>query len=84
METLKDLKLTNLERTVIFHLAYCDEYNEMACANLIELTNETKIDSKILRGVLASLSKKEIIEISEYPNREVAYLLYNEYNHTLI
>jgi hypothetical protein len=56
----------------------------MACANLIELTNETKIDSKILRGVLASLSKKEIIEISEYPNREVAYLLYNEYNHTLI
>jgi len=79
---LKEMELTDLERTVIFKMANMDKFEEMATGNADGISEETEIPIKILRGVLSSLHKKDILMEGEYPDGEVAHHLKNEYNYT--
>lgn len=79
--TLKELKLTDLETKVVFEMASFDEFDEMSCGDDTEISEATNIDTKKLRGVLSSLSKKGVIYEGEYPNGVTAHYLKNEFNY---
>jgi predicted transcriptional regulator len=64
--TINDLKLTDLEKTVLENLInnlYAEPGFSDVDAN--DISRETKISTKSIRGVLSSLVKKEIISLHE-------------------
>ena len=68
-------KLTELENKVLTALEEGDEFEEMPSMCIQEIYDETKLNKKILRGVLSSLFKKDLITEGEYPNGMTAYHL---------
>lgn len=67
-------KVTELELKVITSLSFSDEFDEMPCADFDYLI-EDGITKDVLKGVLSSLIKKEIVSLGEYPNGLTAYYL---------
>ena len=67
--------LTQLENKVLIELQNGDNFEEMPTMCIGELYDETGLSKKVLRGVLGSLYKKELITEGEYPNGMTAYHL---------
>jgi len=55
--------LTELESQVVEYLKGCDEYDERSYAHIDDIAECTKIDPKSLRGVLSSLTQKDVLYV---------------------
>lgn len=68
---------TELEQKVLDTLKeYGEDYNEAHTLHPDDLSENSGIVPEKLRGVISSLSKKEAIEISEYPNESTCIMLH--------
>jgi hypothetical protein len=60
--------ITELEKLVIYTIrAYGDDWYEIPHMTVSEISEETEIPMKKLRGVISSLEQKGIIQESELP-----------------
>jgi hypothetical protein len=74
---MKDLKITQLEETVLEIISWGDEYEETPAecfGNIMDSFNGSKNQ---LKGVLGSLITKDLIWEGEYPNGLNSYHLNN-------
>ena len=77
-----DLKYTELEKSVMETLSHPNGNGEMVGVNsgdYLELW-DFKIENKILRGVLSSLVKKDIIKVYDWEFGTVVELTQNGFN----
>lgn len=54
---------TELEKKVIDSLKRCDEYDEKKYSCAEDLASSVGVSTKVIRGVLSSLSQKGIVDI---------------------
>ena len=60
--------ITELEQLVIYTItAYGDDWYEIPHMTVSEISEETEIPMKQLRGVISTLEQKDIIQESELP-----------------
>lgn len=76
MQTLTT-NLTELETLVLESISQGDYYNDMPTECIENLTDNLNINTKILRGVLSSLIKKDLIRVGEFPNGLTSFSLKN-------
>ena len=67
--------LTALEQMVINVIANGDSYDDMPSECIENISDETGVNNKILRGVLSSLEQKNVIKVGWYPNGMKAFML---------
>ena len=67
------VKLTELELKVVNVLKNADWFDDMPTESIGNLVDETKLSTKVLRGVLSSLIQKEIVIQGEFPNGMTAF-----------
>jgi DNA-binding IscR family transcriptional regulator len=67
------LNLTELELSVLNSLSNQDSYDELPTSSVENLTDETGISVKVIRGVLSSLVKKELVKTTTYINGKTAF-----------
>jgi Fe2+ or Zn2+ uptake regulation protein len=72
--------LTTLELKVLEVLRNQDWFEDMPTANIKDLSLDTKIEVKSLRGVLTSLQEKGIVTTGEFPNGMTAFHLFKDIN----
>tara|TARA_R110000772_G_scaffold93212_4_gene190480 strand:- start:1199 stop:1417 length:219 start_codon:yes stop_codon:yes gene_type:complete len=59
---------TELEQLVIYTItAYGEDWDDIPHMTVLEISEETEIPMKQLRGVISSLEQKDIIQESELP-----------------
>jgi hypothetical protein len=66
---------TELEQMVINVIAKGDYYDDMPSECIGNISDITGVDNKILRGVLSSLEKKNVVIVGWYPNGMKAFML---------
>ena len=60
--------ITELEQLVIYTItAYGEDWDDIPHMTVLEISEETEIPMKQLRGVISSLEQKDIIQESELP-----------------
>ena len=60
--------ITELEQLVIYTIAaYGEDYDQIPHMTVFDISEETEIPMKQLRGVISSLEQKDIIQESELP-----------------
>lgn len=82
MKGEQDMKYTELEKSVMETLSHPNGNGEMCGVNegdYLELWN-FKMDNKVLRGVLSSLVKKDIIKIYDWEFGTVVELTENGFD----
>ena len=62
------MKITTLEQQVIDSIATGDDWDGFPHMTASEISEETNIPMKQLRGVISSLEQKDIIQESELPD----------------
>ncbi len=62
------MNITELEQQVITSIATGDEWDGFPHLTVSEISEETSIPMKQLRGVISSLEQKDIIQESELPD----------------
>ena len=75
MKTIENLNLTDLEKKVIDVISLGDEYEGTPAEGIQNISISTGLSTKVLRGVLSSLLKKEIISEGEFPNGKTSFHL---------
>jgi len=62
------MNITTLEQQVIDSIAIGDDWDGFPHLTVSEISEETSIPMKQLRGVISSLEQKDIIQESELPD----------------
>ena len=62
------MNITTLEQQVIDSIAIGDDWDGFPHMTVSEISEETNIPMKQLRGVISSLEQKDIIQESELPD----------------
>jgi len=62
------MNLTNLETIVFEAISKNSNPHYMECIDILDLEILTRITSKVLRGVISSLVKKDLIEVEKWHN----------------
>lgn len=65
--------LTELEQQVVSALKDGDDFEDMPTECIENLEGRTGMSTKVLRGVLSSLIKKDIVQSGEFPNGLTAF-----------
>jgi DNA-binding IscR family transcriptional regulator len=60
------MSLTKLEKKVYDYIAENANMETMECVDINDLANGLNESPKVLRGVVASLVKKELVEVEEW------------------
>ena len=60
------MKLTELEKKVFDFIKENTDPDMMDCVNMEDLVKGTGENAKVLRGVIGSLIKKDMIELEDY------------------
>lgn len=68
-------KLTELELKVVTALSYGDEFEDMPSACFEDLKDSAGVSNNVLKGVISSLDKKDMLMYGEYPNGLTCYHL---------
>jgi len=67
------INLTELELQVINLLKQGDHFEDYPTESIGNLVDDTRLNAKVLRGVLSSLIQKGLVETGEFPNGMTAF-----------
>ena len=67
------LQLTELETKVIAAIKEGDDFDDMPCNCLGNIKDYTGLTANVIRGVISSLIKKDLVMTGEYPNGMTAF-----------
>ena len=70
---MKNLNITELEKTVLEIISYGDDYEETPTECFDNIMDSFNGNKNQLKGIIGSLIKKDLIFESEYPNGLTSY-----------